>query len=118
MDDKMAEGRMLKRNISKKRTTISKSLKLKVLAKFDGFCLLCGKEGFVDLESARAYEKEPYKHWISVYDGTFNWAHLPMEFDHIIPLKKGGKTNIDNLQIVCRKCNRSKCARMSDKCTA
>lgn len=31
-----------------------------------------------------------------------------MEADHIIPWSKGGKTNIDNCQLLCMSCNRSK----------
>ena len=31
-----------------------------------------------------------------------------MEGDHIIPWSKGGKTTIDNLQMLCKKCNREK----------
>ena len=30
------------------------------------------------------------------------------EADHIIPYSQGGTTTIDNLQITCRSCNRSK----------
>lgn len=31
-----------------------------------------------------------------------------IEFDHIIPVAKGGPTSVDNLRVLCRKCNRGK----------
>ncbi|MCL1986368.1 MAG: HNH endonuclease, partial [Firmicutes bacterium] len=31
-----------------------------------------------------------------------------MEGDHITPWSKGGKTAVDNLQLLCRACNRRK----------
>ena len=31
-----------------------------------------------------------------------------IEFDHIIPVAKGGPTNVDNLRVLCRDCNRKK----------
>ena len=31
-----------------------------------------------------------------------------LEIDHIIPIAKGGKSKIDNLQTLCRKCNKMK----------
>lgn len=34
--------------------------------------------------------------------------YAPLEIDHIIPISKGGKSTYDNLQTLCRKCNKEK----------
>lgn len=35
-----------------------------------------------------------------------------LEFDHVIPLSRGGATSVSNLQILCRQCNLDKGARL------
>jgi hypothetical protein len=37
---------------------------------------------------------------------------INLEVDHIVPVSKGGKTEESNLQILCRRCNRSKCKKL------
>ena len=39
---------------------------------------------------------------------------IPFQIDHIIPLNKGGKTILENLQVLCRKCNASKSDKVMD----
>ena len=34
--------------------------------------------------------------------------NVELEIDHIIPKSKGGKARLDNLQVSCVQCNRSK----------
>lgn len=89
---------------------ISNHIRLAVIVQSKHKCCGCGKPGFVEKQTTRAVlvEKYVYKKWLNEYDGTFIFAHRTMEFDHIIPLNKGGKTTVDNLQILCRRCNRSK----------
>jgi hypothetical protein len=39
------------------------------------------------------------------------YQHVPddkIEFDHIIPFSRGGPTNVENLRLLCRACNRKK----------
>ena len=39
-------------------------------------------------------------------------SNVNLEFDHIIPVSKGGATTVRNLQLLCQSCNRSKGARI------
>ncbi len=38
-----------------------------------------------------------------------------LEVDHIVPVARGGTNDIDNLQILCRRCNASKGARLPNE---
>ncbi|MBE6794863.1 MAG: HNH endonuclease [Ruminococcaceae bacterium] len=63
------------------RGKVTDSLRYDVLTR-DGFrCKLCGREA---------------------NDG------VKLEVDHIVPISKGGKTTMSNLQTLCKECNRGK----------
>ena len=61
----------------------SPSMKQRVYEKQSGICVICGDK-------------------FTIKD---------MEADHITPWSEGGKTNEDNCQMLCKKCNREKSAR-------
>ncbi len=61
--------------------------------KGDHICPICHKKG----------EKRKDRDNEYVIDG-----YIPFEIDHIQPLSKGGSDEIENLQVICRTCNRSK----------
>lgn len=46
------------------------------------------------------------------HNSTANEPNLLLEIDHIVPLSRGGMTEVDNLQTLCWKCNRSKGAKV------
>ena len=84
-----------------KKKAIPSKLKSQVVLRDKGICQICGKQGeIVDL----GWEIKTYENRHHSYRCTF-------EIDHIIPESKGGKTTLDNLQLLCRHCNRSKGAK-------
>ena len=75
-----------KAHMKRERAKMTKELRELVLRRDDYTCQLCG---------ASRYD-EP---------------NLLLEVDHIVPVSRGGKTVLDNLQTLCWRCNRSKSAK-------
>lgn len=63
------------------RLNLDNSLRYQVLKKDNSTCRMCGR---------------------STVDG------VKLEIDHITPVSKGGRTSLDNLQVLCYDCNRGK----------
>lgn len=49
-------------------------------------------------------------HWTCKYCGVSKYGE--MEVDHIYPISKGGITTESNLQVLCRRCNKRKGAKI------
>lgn len=71
------------KHISNERGRMTAALRRKILERDNYTCRYCGNSVY----------KEP---------------NLLLEVDHIIPVSKGGKTVVDNLQTLCWKCNKQK----------
>ena len=41
-------------------------------------------------------------------DNIYKNPYIILEIDHIIPVSKGGKTEMNNLQTLCERCNNGK----------
>lgn len=39
-------------------------------------------------------------------------SNFDLQYDHVIPVALGGNSSIENLQLVCSRCNQSKGARL------
>ena len=65
---------------------------------------------FDDKMKRKKYEEQ--KGICPLCKGTPNenkvWDYSEMQGDHIIPWSRGGKTTMDNLQMLCRYCNNTK----------
>ena len=57
----------------------------------------------------RVYEKQGHKCPLCQKQGIDKeYEFEEMEGDHIVPWSQGGRTVEDNLQMLCRQCNRDK----------
>lgn len=78
-----------KENHQRERNKLTSKLRLEVKRRDNYTCRYCGKE---------------------MFDG------VGLQIDHIIPIAKGGKTELDNLQVLCSVCNRKKSDKITPTC--
>ena len=91
----MAEGRILKKK------PIPYWLKRQITIRDKFTCQCCGKIGEKYFNSAIEYKG------FSDFDCTMP-KPIRFEIDHIAPEFLGGETTENNLQLLCRECNRKK----------
>ena len=82
-----------------KKATIPIDLVRKVSERDKNVCQMCGKVGIEDAH---------FKHYVVENERDGGGRKIAFEIDHIIPEYLGGETTLDNLRLVCRKCNRQK----------
>ena len=82
-----------------KKATIPIDLVRQVNKRDGKVCQICGKEGVEDIH---------FKHYVIEKEKDKSGRDIAFEIDHIIPEYLGGETVLDNLRLVCRKCNRHK----------
>lgn len=72
--------------------------------------VLTGDEHYLDLrvfsDKVKMAVWEKQNHKCAICGKEFDYAF--MEGDHITPWREGGRTTIDNCQMLCRECNRRK----------
>jgi len=76
------------------------------LRQFGARCPKCGYEGIVCFDRK---DNRPYCIKLQLQDMKNQCGRF--ELDYIKPLSKGGKNSPDNIQLLCRRCNRSKGAK-------
>jgi len=87
-----------------KKKNIPYKLRLAVAQRDKGICQHCGIQG--NFESGFVY------HPTNTY--MINWSKdnkESFEVDHIMPEYLGGKTTLNNLQLLCKSCNAAKGAK-------
>ena len=75
-------------------TTVYQTLRAVVYANADGLCALCGV------------------HCVFRKNDRYDRRPDLAEIDHIIPRAAGGGRGANNLQLLCRRCNRAKAGRV------
>lgn len=64
---------------------------------------------FTEAMKHKVYEKQKHRCAMCVKHGVkTEYAYDEMQGDHIVPWSKGGKTVVENLQMLCEVCNRDK----------
>jgi hypothetical protein len=94
-----------------KKGPIPLRLRSQVAVRDGGLCQICGKKGrLLDIYfGLMAFERLPKGKSANMTGGSSIYpGWLSFEIDHIVNESKGGECTLENLQLACRPCNRSK----------
>jgi 5-methylcytosine-specific restriction endonuclease McrA len=100
----MPQGRVLL-----KRHSIPVNIQLYVIKRDRNTCQYCGKLGvFVFRFGKPAVVENP--HNLFIEEGSYCNSRdvIKFEIDHIVPWAYGGRNELNNLALSCRRCNRGK----------
>lgn len=81
---------------------ISPKLRTTVAFRDKGFCQICGKVAHFCKWNGS------YWNFYEIITYLHDEYHISFDIDHIKPRCQGGKTTLDNLQLLCQHCNRVK----------
>lgn len=88
-----------------KKQRIPQGVRNQVILRDHFTCQYCGKKGIFENFHGR----------FRVYEIVGQDGKIPFEIDHVVPEFLGGKNDVENLKLACRRCNRSKGARHGKK---
>jgi 5-methylcytosine-specific restriction endonuclease McrA len=74
-------------------------------------CASCGLEGkyfALERDSLKASAKTKFIYHFNLYAVNSDGVEVLMTKDHIVPISRGGKNGLYNLQMMCLHCNNSK----------
>ncbi len=94
---KVFGGKKVKMNSLRYRVFASKGLR----------CMGCGIEGVFFALEQNKYQPSEYWHF-NLYGRDKDGNEVLMTKDHILPLSKGGRNRLKNLQTMCTYCNGKK----------
>ena len=84
------------------------SLRLALFKEREPVCVHCGlRAEYFALENHKSAASKSTPH-LNLYGKNAQGEEVLFTKDHIIPLSKGGKDNLSNLQILCYPCNHIK----------
>lgn len=79
-------------------------------------CVSCGIEGtYFSLERQKNAKDNNNRYHFNLYGEDEQGNKMLLTKDHIVPVKRGGNNSLENLQVMCSKCNDEKAGKPTEK---